>query len=173
MLLFSWRMAGYTLCCWLHGYSSKKSCENRTGRSWAYGKAFSIFCLWSVDMDCCSHCIFCFCIVLPYSTGYKCQNMPSVFACSHSVRLFGWHRVNNFLWLLHIHVDHAFSFEQSFSWKGIKRREYSYMHDDAIEVFYCLLCYIWNFIFSNFSLMLAIFIFFSGYHRVWRRSSIL
>ncbi|KAG4399602.1 hypothetical protein GLYMA_08G265967v4 [Glycine max] len=41
-------------------------------------------------MDCCSPYIICICIILPYSTGYKCQNMPSIFACSFSVRLHGW-----------------------------------------------------------------------------------
>lgn len=97
IMLFSWRMASYTLCCWLHGYSNKKSCENRIGRCRAYGKAPSIFFHWSVDMDWGSPYIICECTILPNSTGDKCQNMPPIFACSHSVRLHGWFQVNIFL----------------------------------------------------------------------------
>lgn len=94
IILSSWRMACYTLCCWFHGYSSKKSCENWNDRGWAYGKALSIFFYWSVGMDWGSSYIVCFCIILPNITGDKCQNLPSVFACSHSVRIHGWFWVN-------------------------------------------------------------------------------
>lgn len=32
IMLFSWRMASYTMCCWFHSYSCKKSRENNIDR---------------------------------------------------------------------------------------------------------------------------------------------
>lgn len=31
-MLFSWRMASYTMCCWFHSYSGKKSRQNNIDR---------------------------------------------------------------------------------------------------------------------------------------------
>lgn len=96
LIFCSCGVAGFTLCCRFYSYSGEKDGKDWNDTSWAYVKAFSIFFIRIVDMECDFSSIICVSTSIPHSAWNKCQNMPAFSPLLYCIRLYNWFWVISF-----------------------------------------------------------------------------